>query len=207
MSYVKITKRISLLLVLAVAVSGMCSCSCNDNKDPDYIVPSDYVIEYPDVEKYYQEHSEILSTSLVQKSSKVLSEKEALQILESRGFTDCPVTTEFSYEGDYIGQKEISDSSEKHPVYDTYYTNSSGDLWTISIIEDQILAIPVSYSLQSEDSVSVMVAEKEEIVSYDCSTNSYYRTIPNKEAMTLLCFDCIDARKLDSLTIEVLSNG
>ena len=191
------------IVVLIVAFSG-----CKKKDDFDHSVPSEYIVEYPDVEKYFQENSNIQSVSSVKDSNKSLSEKEAIQALSSRGFSDYPVTTEYTIKGEYIDKIEVSDSSnDKHPMYDSFYINSSGELWALMIIEDAIMATPVSFNMQSNNSVQIVVSEREEIVSYDSSTNSFYRTIPNNDVMDLHLFDRIDSRTLDSLTVEVLSNG
>ena len=102
---------------------------------------------------------------------------------------------------------EVSDSETQHPQYITYYESSSGELWAIIVVEDSITANPITYNMQHPDAVQITVSEKNEIVSYDSSTNSYYRTIPNESALDLRIVDKIDAETLDSLTSEVLYNA
>ncbi|GEM_PF-2787526 len=208
MSYVKITKRISLLLVLAAAVSGMCSCSCNDNKNPEESVETEFTVEYPDIEKYFQEKSSIKSVENAKDSNKSLAEKDAIKELASRGFTDYPVTSSFSISGEYYEPLEASETSDEiHPMYNTYYVNSSGELWSVFIVEDEVMASPVALVLQDDNPRQIVVSERDTILSYDNKDNRFYKTVPNEDALEVHYCDRIDSAQLDSLTLEVLSNG
>ena len=169
---------------------------------------TEYTIEYPDVEQYFKDNSSIVSVSSVKDSTTLLSESEAKQLLLSRGFTDYPVTTEYTIEGNIIEAFEISDTStDKHPIYSTYYINSNNEVWVINVVEGTITASPLSYNLTYKDKTPIIVSESNEIVSYDSSSNQFYKTIPNETTMNVRCVDRIDADTLDKLTVEDLVDG
>ena len=207
---------IALLIVLIVLGAGLIGGAVfavikmnikEPELDLDHTIPSEYLNEYPDVEKYFEENSTIRSISFVKDSEENYSEENVIDELESRGFGEMGITSYYSIDGTYDDSIEVSDSETQHPQYITYYESSSGELWAIIVVEDSITANPVTYNLQHPDSVQITVSEKNEIVSYDSSTNSYYRTIPNESALDLRIVDKIDAETLDSLTSEVLYNA
>lgn len=166
---------------------------------------TEYSVEYPDVEQYFKDNSSIVSVIGVKDSTEVLSESEAKQMLSSRGFTEYPVTTEYTIEGVITDKKEISETSaDKHPIYVTYYVSSNNEVWLISIVEGTITASPLSYNLTYKDKTQIIVSESNEIISYDSSSNQFYKTIPNDTTMDVRCVDRIDAYTLDKMTVEVL---
>ena len=184
--------------------SAITSNSTNEN--PDGVQKNtEYTIEYPDVEQYFKDNSSIVSVVSVKDSTTLLSESEAKQLLLSRGFTDYPVTTEYTIEGNIIEAVEISDTStDKHPIYSTYYINSNNEVWVINVVEGTITASPLSYNLTYKDKTPIIVSESNEIVSYDSSSNQFYKTIPNDTTMDVRSVDRIDADTLDKLTVEDL---
>lgn len=174
---------------------------------PNFTSPSGY-FEYPDVNKYFEERADIISVTPIKKYKKTYSEKEVIEELEYRGFTDYPITAEYSFNGEFGDEVEISsESTDKHPVYQTYYINSSGIVWSIKVVGDKINAIPVSYNTMDSKQVPITVSENAEILSYDCTTNSYYLTIPYENVMGIRVVEKISAETLDTYTTEALSNG
>lgn len=175
--------------------------------EADYTIPDDYIVEYPDVEKYFNENSTVLEVIPVNKSKDVFNEEDATDLLESRGFIEYEITSSYTMDGVYDDPVEVSDSSkDKHPIYETYYVSTNQELWTINIVDGVICAYPVSYVAAHPENVPVMVSESEEIISYDSSTNSFYKTIPNDNVLDVRVVNKIDAETLDSLTVEELAN-
>lgn len=165
-------------------------------------------VDYPDIESYFEERSEIKAVTPVSDSTDTLSEEEVTKLLASRGFTGCEITTSLSITGSYGDPTVISDSSStKHPMYETYYKSSSDVWWTIFIVDESITATPTAYNLDHLDNPPITISETNEIVSYDISTNSFYRTIPNGSVMDVRIVEKIDTSTLDSMTAEVLGNG
>ena len=162
----------------------------------------EYTVEMVDAKEYFSNNGEILSEISVSDAENVDTEAETYDYLEKRGFTEYSVTAEYSIDGDYVGETAIEeDSQEKHPVYNTFYYSSSGEVWTITSINGQITANPVSYNFQSESDAPVLISDSETIVSYDNATNKFYETIPSESALKLIVVDQIDAATLDNLTI------
>lgn len=161
----------------------------------------EYKVNAPDAESYYGKNSDIIMEIDVNDSNDVLTESETCTELTGRGFEEYPITTEYSMDGVYSDASNISDdSSNKHPIYQTFYVSSNGDLWTVFVINGSVLANPVSYNLQSGRSVQAIVSEAETVMSYDSTTNRFYETIPHESALVLITVDKIDAETLDKLT-------
>ena len=204
-------KRLPLIIIICVVVAsllggGIFAClklwGIKSKEQKDYEVPSEYYAEYPDVEKYFEENSKVINVTPAGKSTNVYSEKQIIEELKSRGFKNS-VTTDYSIEGKYNRPAEISEnSSAKHPVYETYYVTSNNKVWTISVIEGTIIATPSSYNIENNKNVPVVVSESKEIVSYDSSKNQFYRTVPNAATLSVRVVDRIDAKTLESISLE-----
>lgn len=219
---VKMKKRtITLIVVISLAVLALLvggyailkhiiSASNESEVQYNYAnsenIPEEYVVEYPDVEEYYEENTDIVSVININDSLDTLSEEDVIDVLDDRGFNEFTISTDYSMDGMYYDPIEISDSSsDEHPMYETYYVNSSDEVWMIIVIDGQVMAMPFSYNFLNENVVPVIVSESEELVSYDSSTNRYYRTIPNDSVIDVRVVDTVNARTLDSLTSEVLA--
>ena len=136
----------------------------------------DYEVEYLDADEYFQENSDISST------------------IDAVGSENVPT------------EKEISkSSSDKHPMYITYYYTKKEELWTILVIDGDIMANPVSYNMQADSDKQIIVSESETITSYDNITNQFYRTVPNKSVLNVKVVKKINAKTLEKLTIEEMS--
>lgn len=160
-----------------------------------------YRVDAPDAEQYYQNNSTIITQIDANKSDDILTESETYAELTRRGFDQYPITTEYSMDGTYSDATDISnDSSDKHPIYQTYYVSDNGDLWTIFVINGSILANPVSYNLQSGRDVQVILSETDTVMSYDSTTNKFYETIPYESALVLITVDIINTETLNTLT-------
>ena len=130
------------------------------------------------------------------------TEADVYNCLRNRGFIEYSVTKEYSMDGNYEDTTDINaDSIEQHPMYNTFYCSTAGEFWTITSINGQITANPVSYNFQSELEVPVLISDSEVIISYDNTTNKFYETIPSETALKLIVVDQVDAATLDNLTI------
>lgn len=173
--------------------------------DEESINLEDYKVEAPDAEKLFQDNSKIIEIVNAEDSTRNLTEADLIKTLSERGFNEYPVTTEYNMQGDYEEPKSVlSSSSDKHPLYETSYINSSNEYWIITIVDGDLTAIPISFNMQSTSNTSIIISESETITSYDSSTNKFYRTIPNTSVLTVKIVDRINSDTLDSLTIEAL---
>lgn len=175
------------------------------NQDEESINLDNYRVEAPDAEEFFQQNSQILTEIDVNDSKNVLTEAQLINTLEERGFKDYPVTTEYTMDGVYNDAATISDSSStKHPIYQTNYVTENGEIWTIFVIDGDIMANPVSYNIQSSLGVQVIVSESDAVTSYDSTTNKFYKTVPDKSALIVRVVEKIDAETLEKLTIGVI---
>jgi len=159
--------------------------------------------DYIDANKFFEENADVKSVTHINKSKNRLSEKEVSEYLKDRGFTDYPITTEYSENGDFIEKIEISDSStKKHPVYETYYVSSKTGTWIISVIDGTIIAFPSSYNMEHSEKVAVVISETKEVVSYDIATNTFFTTVPKETVLKVRVVDKADAKTLDSIDLE-----
>lgn len=173
--------------------------------DEESINLEGYKVAPPDAEKLFQDNSKIIETVNAEDSTRSLTEADLIKILSERGFNEYPVTTEYNMQGNYEEPKSVvSSSSDKHPLYETSYINSSNEYWIITIVDGDLIAIPISFNMQSTSNTSVIISESETITSYDSSANKFYRTIPNTSVLTVKNVNHIDSDTLDSLTIEAL---
>ncbi len=177
---------IAVLLVAAIALTGHAFAESSKSKD-----------------SYYRENAEVIKTVNASKSKDAPSEAQVMEILKERGFSTDKITYEFVMGGEYLGEKSIKgDPNKKRPMYQTDYYSASGELWTIFVINGDVIANPVSYNIGSSLPVQLLVAEKNEITSYDHATNKYYVTIPESSAVIVKKVKRIDAATLDKLTSE-----
>ena len=137
----------------------------------------------------------------------VYTEREALRLMEERGFTEYPLTYDYDMDGTYTDETEASpDSDAKHPMYQTYYVGEDNSVWTIMIVGKMIAANPVSYNLESDLDVQILVSETETLTSYTEMGNKFYTTIPKESAVLLKVVDQITSQSLNTLTFEEVIN-
>ena len=160
-----------------------------------------------DVEEYYKERAEIVDAYDVATSVNVQSERQAIDDLSDRGFEQYAVIYEYSIDGEYVEEQEAlkTKKKKKHPIYQTYYISAADELWTIMVINGSVIANPVSYNMESERGVQLIVSESNVITGYDSANNMFYETIPKESELIVYVVDKIDAATLDTLTVEVIS--
>ena len=157
-----------------------------------------------EAEKYYKENGRIVSKTKADKSQNIGTESDVIEDLESRGFTQYPITYGTTVEGDILNETIASDASaEKHPEYVTYYISSSSQTWTISVTDGSITAFPVEYN-QKQKGQETIVSESDTVKAYDIETNTVFELIPNNNHVRIVQLDRITPETLDDLTNEVL---
>jgi hypothetical protein len=157
-----------------------------------------------DVKEYYKENAEILAEYDAKTSESIQSEKQVSDDLSERGFTQYLVLYEYSIDGTYVKEQVARNNKKQHPIYQTYYISQADEIWTIIVINGQIIANPVSYNMQSERGVQFIVSESNVITGYDSSNNMFYETIPNESTLMVYVVDKINAETLEKLTVEVI---
>ena len=162
-----------------------------------------YEVEMIDVEAYYEENAKIVNRVSVKESKEIYSEQEVFGLLSARGFTEYEITTEYSMDGEYYDTVNVSkDSKEEHPIYSTYYISEEGIVWNITVVNGTVMAAPVSYNLEQESSVDVILSEKVSITGYDSFTNMFYEIEPKETFANVIKVEVIDSKTLDTLTYE-----
>ena len=200
----------ALAVLLAALVLTSISCSKNnDNNNTDNTVAPDVssspevqesVEEYATAEEYYNATSTVVSVEDVKQSKSLLSEKDAITLMRERGFAAYPTKYAYDMDGKYCGETEAVDTSDtQHPMYNTFYISGSGEVWTIYIINGDLIAYPASYMLESGSQIQILVAESDKLTSYDDETNNFYVTIPFESTAVIKTVDRIDTETLDRI--------
>lgn len=152
---------------------------------------------------YYQNNSTVISVIKADESPDVQTEAEVAEALKGLGFEQYPITYEYSMGGEYHGDTEITnDPNTKRPMYETSFMTENGDFWTIFFINGVVLAKPISFNLESDLGVELLVSESKELTSYSDETNKFYVTIPNESAVIVKVIDMINADTLNKLSFE-----
>lgn len=179
-----------------------------DSPPTEAVAPKKYEHVTPrDADAYFEANSKILSVKPAKESDAVFTEAEINKELARRGFNEYSITFEYSMDGEYSEETEISSSSSTHhPVYSSYYITGSEEMWVILVVDGLIHAIPVSYNFESDLDVQVIFSETEAVMSYDSATNQFYETIPNESELIVNIVDRIDTDTLESLSTEVIDS-
>ncbi len=172
--------------------------------DPDSRDPLPLPDDPSEADTYYWEHSEkVLRVEDALESEDVLTEKEAVALLKDRGFDDYEITFDFSIDGEYSDNTEAeNDNAVKHPQYRTMYVTEKGDAWSIFVIEDQVIANPIFYNVESGLESELLISEAGSITAYDWESNQFYEIIPNSAGAIVKTVKKIDADTLEKLTVE-----
>ena len=162
-------------------------------------------VDYPDIDKYFEENSEVISIVPVEKSKNITTEEQTFNDLTARGFSDASITANYTMNGKYYEETEISKGSNaQHPMYNTFYVTQSKDIWGISSINGQVTASPISYLVESESSLQILISESKEIISYDSKGNRFFITNPHNDFIKIKIVDEVNAQTLEEITSEEL---
>jgi len=178
-----------------------------ETEDIDIHDGPQYSVEPIDADEYFNENANrVVNVKDAKTSDSVMSERETTQLLNRIGFDEYPAESPYTMDGDYEEEQIDAGGSEKHPLYQTYYHNTNGDLWTIFVIDGQVMAKPVTFCMEAELDAEVLVSEKDTLVSYDATTNQFYETVPGRNRVILIVVDEINSNTLDELTISRLND-
>ena len=154
-------------------------------------------------DNYYWDNSTVLDVIDAKGSPDVPTEADVVDILKERGFEGYPITYEYTLDGEYADDAEISGStSVKRPMYTTYYISQAEEVWVIFVINGEIIANPAAFNLDSTLQSQLLLSENEWLTSYDEKTSRFYVTIPEESAVIVRMVERIDAKTLDGLTIK-----
>lgn len=158
-----------------------------------------------EAEKYLDEHGVIVTTTDAGSAAGLMSEGEAVEEIADRGFNDFPVnylhdTT--GNRGDETAAKQ--GSAVKHPMYTTFHRTSDGELWTIYVVNDCVMATPVGYNLNQGTQATVVLSETGTILTYDEETNRFIENIPDGTVCVVKKVDKITPQTLETMTKEEL---
>lgn len=158
----------------------------------------------------------IIETIRADKSEDVLTEAQVVEELKTRGFglgidadgnpIGYPITYEYSIDGQYTEETEVSDNSiVKHPMYQTLYMSQAGDVgWVIYVINGKIFASPASFNLETDTEKELLVTEDEAGKFTSYCDGKFYVTISNGSTVYTKTVTRIDAETLDELTFDIL---
>ena len=134
-------------------------------------------------------------------SDEMLTESEAIKLLRERGFEDFEVTYDYTESGDIIYPEESANiaSDEKHPCYYTYYMSPEGEYWTILVTGKTILANPVRYNLELNDTGVQVVYGESKIVTQYLGDGILERVEPGEKDLTIQVVERIDANTLNQV--------
>lgn len=214
------SKKLGIILFIVCIIAGMSigviarmniekdngtesGAESESKRDENVVGDESFQVEIVDADAYYEQNSTIISVVDANASEDVQTEKEVLEDLENRGFSDTSVFTDYDMDGTFHEEIEIGDMpADKHPKYMAYYITENEEVWTLIWINGKIMANPVSYNMQSKLPAQLVISETEIINGYDNHTGKFYETIPNDNALIVKVVDSIDKDLLERLTIE-----
>ena len=173
--------------------------AAQDAEVPDDVTVDELTLPEFDAESYYAELGDVRSVIKAEDSDDVRTEKAVTADFKERGFTDS-ITTPYSMDGKFLDGAEISaDSTQSHPVYETYYQSSEEVLWFISEVNGVIMAKPLTYLNKTPEKPIVLI-EGDSVTAYDSSMNSFFEIVPSNYILKTV--DHIDVETLDGLTLR-----
>lgn len=163
---------------------------------------SDGSVQAVDAEAYLNEVGEVLNRISVEESETVSTGAETVRNMDERGFTQYPITSNYSINGDYINAEITENTAEKNPSYETFYVTKQGYVWSIMDINGAIMAIPVTFNMEYAKTVPVVFTETGTVMSYDSVTNSFFEVIPDSSVMIVKKISRIDSEVIEQMTLE-----
>lgn len=158
------------------------------------------------VDEFFWNYSRVYKVIDVHESKDVKTEKEAVAFFSERGFTQFPIQFDFSMDGEYMGDTEASDSSSAtHPRYFTFFQSDNGDIYKLFLINDMIIAYPVSFMLEGDHSVDVLISESNKVTSYNSEVNRFYLNTPFSSSAIIKQIARIDDVSINALSREELA--
>ena len=122
-----------VLILFAIGILGTGNSQTADMQDEAYQDKEGLHAEEQqndDYDLYYKDKSTVITRWMVQESETTKTETETNDYLIGRGFTDYPITVEYSIDGKHNKAEAITiGSADKHPIYKTNlnYSPPCGD--------------------------------------------------------------------------------
>ena len=156
-----------------------------------------------DVEKYFNANTKVLSVVSFDKAVDVKTGKETDALLTGRGFDQYFTLSDYDDGGNPVDETlEVGDSTKKYPVYNTLYMTDNDEMWNIYVLNNEIMAYPITYNVEYDAEVYVIFTESDSMVSYDFYSKCYYETIPKDKTAILIKVDKITADEISSWNAE-----
>lgn len=198
---------VTIIIIIVLIVSFLLAKKYYFNKRkievPEMNV-EDFLNEPIDADEYYSNIGELLSSHKVSESKSLFSESAISIELENRGFNVDEIYYEYDVDGNYTGKNSINKSFESyHPVYNLLY-ESENEIWSISVVENEILVYPVLFNLENKNA-KLYFSETSSIMSYDSTKNKFYKIIPNHNEAIIVTIEKINKEVLDSISSEEMS--
>lgn len=163
-----------------------------------------YEVTPPNADEYFSENTTVSSQFAAADAKGIHTEKDAYKNLSDRGFTQYAIMAEYDMNGTYTEAYEISKySSTPHPMYQTYYTTKTGDLWMILEINGVVMANPLSFNQYAD--MPLVISETGNITSYDSTLNKFYVNVPHEDVMLVKKIEKINTETLEKLTAEEIA--
>ena len=200
-------KKTIVCLVIMVLLLSFAGCSKKESpnkSDGNSSSAGEMILvqepEPIDVDSSLKEMGEVLSHVSADRSKSNVTGKEAVSISKDRGFQDSPIQAEYTMDGEYLGEELTEDTDAQSPFYETYYTDTNGEIWTIDIVNGRITAYPVTYNKEGDHKTTIIFSETETLYSYDSVSNTFFEFDPDGSVLKVVVIDRIDAKTLDSIT-------
>ena len=154
-------------------------------------------------DEYYHNTSEKIVSTEYANENNSLSEAEVFALLTEKNLNQHPISYEYDINGNYIDETTIDKNSNvKHPMYQTMYVTSEGEVWNIFIVGKTIYASALSYYYETDTEIEYIFGETETLICYAEDTNKYYITIPKNTVVAYNVINSVDAETLDKFTFE-----
>ena len=156
-----------------------------------------------DAETYFRGMGKVIKKRSANDSTNAYSVGDLEKELTERGFSDLKLECSFTMDGEYLPDHKIGeDRAIKYPMYEGAYVTPNNELWTITVVDNQITAYPVSYNYESKLGFEVVLAEKEQLIAYVGEENRFYDIVPASSVTRMIIVDKISSEVLNSMNKE-----
>lgn len=179
------------LVVLLTGCAGDAKAGAvlSDETSADDAAPA---VTYAEDIYSYKELSEDEAAGLM------LTEKEAVSVMEERGFREYELLVkEKDREYSAEGKDDIV-----HPRYETLYSTPDGEKWNIILIGNSVQANPVLYNITSLKKHKLLVVEEDIVLAYDYDEEMFMEIgLSEKMGYRGIRVEKVDAETLRNLEI------
>lgn len=193
----KKSRLFGLIAVLALIIAGVVAVVLMMNRE-EPIPP----VEIPtvDPDNYFENNATVQSTTDAKKSDRVRTGAQVVTDFGNRGFVQHDITADYSMDGEYLGTVIVTaETSDKHPMYQTFYTAGDGMIWSVFEINGTIMATIAHAPSGAQLPIDTVYTESATVMSYDSSTNKFYETVPNADVMKVVVVERLDSNLLETI--------